>query len=180
MQEIWKDVEGYEGKYQVSNLGRMRILKNMILQTTPTGYISINLYKNGKGKRTSVHRLVAKAFIPNPENKPYINHKDTNRSNNCINNLEWCTPKENTQHSIKYGNSKNLLKRLETIREKYKRKINQYDLDGNFIKQWDSLNEAARFLNKKSSGPISNCCSGKIKTAYGYKWEYAEGGETNV
>ena len=161
-------------------MGNMRILKNMVLQKTPRGYISINLYKNGKSKRMSVHRLVAKAFIPNPKNKPYINHKDANRSNNIISNLEWCTPKENTQHSIKNGNNKDLFERLQDIRNKSKKRINQYDLDGNFIKQWNSLNEAASFLNKTSSGAISNCCSGKNKTAYGYKWKYSEGGETNV
>ena len=180
MEEIWKDIEGYEGKYQISNLGRIRILKIMILQETKHGYISINLYKNGKSRRQTVHRLVAKHFIPNLQNKRCVNHIDSNRKNNRVDNLEWCTDKENMQHSMKYGYSKNLLDRLQKIREKRKKKINQYDLDGNFIKQWNSLTEAAKMLGKKKCGAISNCCKNRNKTAYGYKWQYAEGGETDV
>lgn len=172
-------MNGYEGKYQISNLGRIRILKMMVLQETRGGYLSVNLYKNGKSKRQAVHRLVAKHFIPNLENKRCVNHIDSNRKNNCIDNLEWCTNKENTRHSMKYGYSQNLLDRLQNLREKRKKKINQYDLENNFIKQWDCMNEAARAFGCKKSGSISNCCSGKNKTAYGYKWKYAEGGEEN-
>lgn len=180
MKEIWKDIKGYEGKYQVSNQGKVRILKEMTLQSNKNGYLTVNLYKNSKSKRKLVHRLVAEAFIINENNKPYINHKDTNKKNNNINNLEWCTPKENIQYSIKYGNNKNLFKRLEKIRETKKKKINQYDLQGNFIKQWNSMSEATNYFSKSSSGAISNCCSGRNKTAYGYKWEYAKEMRTNV
>lgn len=178
MQEIWKDIEGYEGKYQISNFGRARILKELVLQTNRDGYVTINLNKNGKGKRVTVHRLVAKHFISNPENKDCVNHKDCNRTNNNVNNLEWCTYKENTQYSIKYGNSKDLIKRLESLREKQKKIVNQYSLNGEFLNQFKSLAEAAQFIGKgKSSGPISNCCRGIFKTAYGYKWKYARSGE---
>lgn len=179
MKEIWKDIEGYEGKYQISNLGKIRILKEMVLQVNKNGYVTINLYKNAKSKRVTVHRLVAKHFILNPENKKCVNHKDCNRTNNNVNNLEWCTHKENTQYSMKYGNSKNLIKRLNDIRPQTQKKVNQYDLKGNFVRQWESLNEAGRGMGKNSGGAIVNCCKGRIKTAYGYKWEYAEGGEKN-
>ena len=119
MKELWKDIKGYEGCYQVSNLGRIksldrmtnnqygeyfmkgRILKNSIIKDK--GYCRVSL-NNGNGKiSTRVHRLVAEAFIPNPENKPEVNHKDGNKLNNCVSNLEWCTNKENIEHSIRTG-----------------------------------------------------------------------------
>lgn len=119
MKEVWKDINGYEGCYQVSNLGRIksldrmtnnqygeyfmkgRILKNSIIKDK--GYCRVSL-NNGNGKISKrVHRLVAEAFIPNPENKPEVNHKDGNKLNNCVSNLEWCTNKENIEHSIRTG-----------------------------------------------------------------------------
>lgn len=119
MKELWKDIKGYEGCYQVSNLGRIksldrmtnnqygeyfmkgRILKNSIIKDK--GYCRVSL-NNGNGKISKrVHRLVAEAFIPNPENKPEVNHKDGNKLNNCVSNLEWCTNKENIEHSIRTG-----------------------------------------------------------------------------
>ena len=119
MKEVWKDINGYEGCYQVSNLGRIksldrmtnnqygeyfmkgRILKNSIIKEK--GYCRVSL-NNGNGKISKrVHRLVAEAFIPNPENKPEVNHKDGNKLNNCVSNLEWCTNKENIEHSIRTG-----------------------------------------------------------------------------
>lgn len=119
MKEVWKDINGYEGCYQVSNLGRIksldrmtnnqygeyfmkgRILKNSIIKDK--GYCRVSL-NNGNGKISKrVHRLVAEAFILNPENKPEVNHKDGNKLNNCVSNLEWCTNKENIEHSIRTG-----------------------------------------------------------------------------
>lgn len=119
MKELWKDIKGYEGCYQVSNLGRIksldrmtnnqygeyfmkgRILKNSIIKDK--GYCRVSL-NNGNGKISKrVHRLVAEAFIPNPENKLEVNHKDGNKLNNCVSNLEWCTNKENIEHSIRTG-----------------------------------------------------------------------------
>lgn len=119
MKELWKDIKEYEGCYQVSNLGRIksldrmtnnqygeyfmkgRILKNSIIKDK--GYCRVSL-NNGNGKISKrVHRLVAEAFIPNPENKPEVNHKDGNKLNNCVSNLEWCTNKENIEHSIRTG-----------------------------------------------------------------------------
>lgn len=107
MKEEWKDISGYEGKYMISNLGRVKSLPNrdrnsiMILSPYENGieYKMVDLIKDGHQKHARVHRLVAKAFIDNPEDKPYINHKDGNRRNNIISNLEWCTQKENVRHA---------------------------------------------------------------------------------
>ena len=121
MTEIWKDIEGYEGCYQVSNLGFIKSLerviitkqglkkrhKERILKNTlfGTGYLCVPLTKNGTRKNYQVHRLVAQAFIPNPENKRTVNHKDSDKTNNCVENLEWHTHKENVNHSWKTGTS---------------------------------------------------------------------------
>ena len=106
--EIWKWVPGFEGFYSVSNLGSIRNSKGKILSVEhtrdpktgkKTGHLRVTLHKNGKQKHCFVHRLVALAFIPNPDNKPYVNHKDNDPENNCVDNLEWCTNKENVLHS---------------------------------------------------------------------------------
>lgn len=118
MQEIWKDVRGYEGLYQVSNLGRVKSLerqvklrqytknlpeKNMKLTLNKRGYLYVHLCKNGKYQGYRVHRLVAMAFIPNPHNKPQVNHIDRNVLNNSVDNLEWCTNAENMKHASATG-----------------------------------------------------------------------------
>lgn len=116
MAEIWKDVEGYEGLYQVSNLGRVKSLTHYIIKENykprevkgkiltpffdrPKGYMSVSLSKNNKIKLQRIHRLVAQAFIPNPDNLIQINHKDGNKSNNNVENLEWCSCKDNIRHA---------------------------------------------------------------------------------
>ena len=104
--EIWKDIEGYEGLYQVSNLGRVQSLygKGRILkQSNSTVYPHVSLSKNGQSTTFSVHRLVGLAFVPNPENKPEINHKDGDKNNNVASNLEWITASENQKHSVSIG-----------------------------------------------------------------------------
>ena len=113
--EIWKDIEGYENKYQISNLGnvksletwtgdkyiwREKILKNMVYGN---GYYYVCLSKNGKVKKYKVNRLVAQAFIPNPDNKPFTNHIDGDKLNNNVDNLEWCTQSENMKHASMIG-----------------------------------------------------------------------------
>lgn len=118
MEEIWKDVIGYEGLYQVSNLGRVKSLDRYYIGVWKTPvkmngiilnpkfhkhYLHVNISVNGNLKRFSIHRLVAIAFIPNHENKPFVNHKDGNKLNNCVSNLEWCTPKENDIHASAMG-----------------------------------------------------------------------------
>jgi len=115
--EIWKDVKGYEGLYQVSNLGKVKSLdrhvsvrdfkrfyKGRYISENRGGFYSVaDLYKNGVVKKVTFHRLVLSVFTPNPENKPYINHKDMNKRNNNVNNLEWCTPLENSRHAVENG-----------------------------------------------------------------------------
>ena len=114
MKEIWKDIKGYEGLYQVSNLGRVKSfnymntgkekIKTLTLQKKHPmkqgGYLQTTLYKNKQTKTVVVHRLVAEAFIPNPDNLPQVNHKDHDKTNNCVDNLEWCTAKYNSNHKI--------------------------------------------------------------------------------
>lgn len=167
--EIWKDIEGYEGLYQVSNLGRVKSLgngnsnksKNKTLkqQLSHKGYPMIGLCKNGKPKRFSVHRLVAEAFLPNPNNYDQVNHKDENKTNNCISNLEWCTP----QYNVNYG----------TRTDKTSKSVLQFSLNGDFIRKWKSIRgiEQEEGFNNAN---IQKCCNNKYKTAYGYKWGYEE------
>lgn len=175
MTEIWKDVVGYEGRYQVSNLGRIKRItritkwisingkeayrldkeKIFSLEVGKTGYPIIRLHKNGHKRRVTVHRLVAQAFIPNPQNKPCINHKDGNRTNNNINNLEWCTYSENNLHEWR------CLKKKAYNALKVKR------IDTGQI--FDTLTEAA-----KSIGASKTNLSGALKrngTCGGIKWE---------
>ena len=126
MNEIWKDIKGYEGKYQVSNLGRVKSLqrwsgtkyydREKILSSCinkHNGYAYVYLMKNNKAKNVRVHRLVAEAFIDNPNNFPEVNHIDCNRANNNVNNLEWCTRSYNIKYSFEKGNAKSNLKRWD-------------------------------------------------------------------
>lgn len=170
MVEIWKDVQGYEGLYQVSSFGRVkRILKtkpNRIL--TPScdkdGYKRLSLCKENKARTFSVHRLVAVSFIPNPNNYPVINHKDENKGNNNADNLEWCTVQYNTRY-----------KDVHIRKSRYLCKpILQFSLNGAFIRKWESQVEIEKVF-KKSHRNISACCNGHKgrRTAYGYIWKFA-------
>lgn len=200
-QEIWKDVVGYEGLYQVSNLGRVKsveryinryyskhverkmFIKEKILSFGYTaGYPLVSLCKNGVVKKQSVHRIVAIAFIPNPENKEQINHKDGNRANPSVNNLEWVTNTENQRHSWKYLNRVNPNKG-KTFSEKTKRKMKlhwQTHLNAQCKKVYcvelnrcfDSISKACRELKIPRCIPL--CCEGKRHTCGGYHWKWAE------
>ena len=147
MEEIWKDIEGYEGLYQVSNLGRVRsldryvnnnhetkslkkgrILVNSILKST--GYLRVSLSREGKFVSKQVHRLVAEAFVSNPNNYPIINHKDENPLNPCADNLEWCT----SEYNNNYGTRLDKISKAMTNNPKISKKVYQYDLYGNFLK----------------------------------------------
>lgn len=184
MEEIWKDVVGYENYYQVSNLGNVRskdrvvntwhgvILKKgrMIKQSIcNNGYYSVCFQVNNIKKQCLVHRIVAQAFIPNLDNMPYINHKDENRLNNNIENLEWCTAKYN----INYGTCKE--RRNETKRDKCKlsKTTLQYNLEGTLIKEWKSTKEIERELGFSNQG-VSACCRGIRKSFNGFIWKYKE------
>ena len=180
--EEWKDIPNYEGLYQISNLGRIKSLEKMlknkngyrkseekilIPQRRKNGYLKVELYKNGQRKTFMIHRLVGEAFVFKPENKCEINHKDGNKENCCVSNLEWITHSENMQHAVEKGL---VLKGGNNDRAK---KINQYDLQNNYIRTWECLRETERILKIHSSN-ISKCCKGKVKSAGGYIWRYAD------
>ena len=175
MEEIWKDISGYEGRYKVSNLGNVKSLKYfhhnkeaLLVGGIKHGYRQVILAKEYKVKYKSVHRLVAEAFIPNPCNKPQINHIDGNKLNNNVSNLEWCTQKENQEHAYRIG----LQKSISTKKNKYSKKIKQYDLYNNYLEKYDAIHEAAR-INNLNPGDISKCCQMKRKQVGGYIWRYA-------
>ena len=164
MKEIWRDIEGYAGKYQISNLGNVKSLKrNMILKANEYGeYNYVVLYKRGKGKIKNIHRLVAESFIENPRGLECVNHKDENKRNNVVSNLEWC----NKKYNCNYG------KRNEKMsKSKSKYKIIQKSKKGESVKIWQNIWELEHDTSY-NKWVIRQCCKGKCKTAYGYKWEY--------
>lgn len=150
---------------RINQFGRHIKEKILIPAKNHKGYYIATLCKNGKQKTFIVNRLVGFMFIPNPDKKPEINHKNGNKLDNSVSNLEWNTRSENIKHSWDNG--------LQTVSEKIVRPIIQYDKQGNFIKEWESAAEVERQL-KISNGNISSCCSGKRKTAGSYIWKYKE------
>lgn len=169
MNEEWKDIEGYEGLYQVSNLGRVRSLwfeKERILKLYKNvkGYYCISLCKNGIHQNRSVHRLVAEAFIPNTDNKPSIDHINTIKNDNRVENLRWVTNKEN---------SNNPLTKEKQIKSKLSKPILQFDKNMELVKKWNGVREIERELNYLHNS-ISKCCKNQygFKSAYGYKWGF--------
>lgn len=184
--EIWKPVVGYEGLYEVSNMGRVRSLERInkrgfnlsskILKPTLNsgGYCIVGLFKNGLQRKILVHRLVAECFLYNVENKPFIDHINTIRTDNRVENIRWVTTKENQNNplTIKYrkGHTEWCVKGEKHHRNK---PIIQYDKEGNFIKEWFSIRESSEQNNVKEQN-ISACCRGKIKYAGGFIWKYKE------
>ena len=170
---MWKKIiiDDIETNYSVSQLGEVRNDKtNKILsQRIQQGYRHVGLTINGKAKSCRVHRLVAQAFIPNPENKPYVNHIDGNRSNNNIENLEWCTPKENTQHAVRTG--------LMTPTREHA--VVQFSLEGKRLKEYVSLAEAARQTGS-SVEKIVLCCQMQRKTHNNFQWRYKEDDASSI
>ena len=185
LNEIWKPIKGYEGLYEVSNFGRIKSLKRLvkshnkwgecyitinekILKTSDNklGYLFVKLFKNNKAKTYYIHRLVAEHFIPNPNNYKEVNHKDENKTNNVVTNLEWCDRKYNVNYS---NRTKRVTEKLKNKKE-WSKPVIQYTLDGQFVKEWESINEADR--NGYNHGHIAACCLGKRKTHKGFIWEY--------
>ena len=178
--EIWKDIEGYENLYQVSSEGRIKNLnyfktgKEKILKGGKygSGYLKVKLFKDGKGKNYAIHRLVAQAFIENPDNKPQIDHINTDKTDNRVENLRWVTNKENMNNPITRQNcSKNNYYKGKTG-SKHHNSIPIYQLtkEGDIIKKWECAATVAKELNISRIG-IRRCCQGKAFTAGGYAWK---------
>ena len=192
-EEIWKDIEGFEGLYQVSSFGRVKSLpkkweisnnfgtfwvvkdERMLSPVISNkGYYVLSLVNNKRKKQFRVHQLVAKHFLENNNNFNCINHINGNKLDNCISNLEYCSHSHNQKEAYRLGlkqPSKNMLGKLD---DKCPNSIpvNQYTLDGIFIRRWSSSREAMRQLHMKSN-KIWLCCQHKRNQTYGYRWEYA-------
>ena len=164
--EVWKDIEGYEGHYQVSDYGRVKSVKfgkERILRSRRDGcgYLQVILCKNGEMKTFRIHRIVAQAFILNPNNLPELNHKDEDKTNNSVQNLEWC--------DRKYNNNFGTINQRRA--EKLSKPVLQYTKSGEFVREWKSTHDVQRNLGYAGSS-ISRCCRGKLKSAYGFVWKY--------
>ena len=182
--EVWRDVVGYEGLYKVSNKGNVYSVERISLQgrkiggltlkprSFRNGYLHVNLYKNSKVKTKSIHRLVAEAFIPNPNNFPEVNHFDENKINNELSNLEWCDSRYNSN----YG----------TRNERISKKVRAVNVENGEVLTFSSTKEARR--KGYSQGGVSQACRGVYNdgkgkligdghTYRGYRWSYIEEGE---
>ena len=147
-----RDIKNYEGLYAVTSCGKVWSYKRQKFlkpASDKKGYFKVVLYKNGKCKNYKIHRLVAEAYIPNPDNLPQVDHIDNDKTHNYINNLQWITNRNN----VRKGRNKPIL---------------QYDLNGNFIREWECANDVGREVQSH----ICACAKGKLSTAYGYKWKY--------
>jgi len=186
--EIWKDIEGFNGLYQVSNLARVKSLKcgktKILKQNNSNGYLIVSFNKNGEREYPRVHRLVAKAFILNPENKSQVNHKNGIKTDNKLENLEWCTAQENMRHAFDTGlkvgkkgenspifGDKHPLFGKKGKDNKSSKPIYQYTKSCEFIKKWNCMSDAANELKIHNSS-ISQCAKGKRPSAGKYLWKY--------
>lgn len=187
MEEIWKEIPNYEGLYQVSNLGNVRSMDRYIVgkdgipqkrkgvlmqkQVINSGYLVVGLRKDGKKKTKLLHRLVASAFIENPNSLKYVNHKDENKSNNCASNLEWCTPKYNAN----YGTAIEKLSLSHKNHPALSKKILMFDKKGRKLKEFLSIHDASRATGIKDYN-ISRCCNNVkyYNSAGGYVWKFKE------
>lgn len=160
MKEIWKNIKNYESIYEISNLGRIKSLKKGIILKqfkNTNGYFQVELWKNKKGKKFLVHKLVAENFIPNKNNFSFINHKDENKENNCTNNLEWCTAKYNCNYGTRNSRISSSVICIE------------------LNKIYNSIKEASEDLSIQQAH-ISGCCAKRKHyiTAGGYRWQYVK------
>ena len=184
--ERWKDIKGYEGLYRVSNQGRVLSLnyrgsrRTEILnqRKTQKGYMTVGLSKDGQERKYMVHRLVAQAFIPNPDNKSQVDHKNTKRDDNRAANLKWVTARENANNPL---SKKHLSKAVTGSQNPFyghissmhhgSRKIIQLTEDGQLVRTWNAMADVTREMDWDYR-KISQCCSGQIKSAFGFKWMY--------
>ncbi|TFV23365.1 hypothetical protein E4T75_10110 [Staphylococcus saprophyticus] len=176
MEEIWKDIEGYEGLYMVSSHGRVWGCKRKIImkqRCNRDGYLKIGLRKNGGQKTFLSHRLVSLAFLPHVEGKKYVNHVDENKTNNRLNNLEWCTARENNMHGTRTEKAVKKIKQTRKERNPWENAVRNMSIPIVGINKDDivffkSMNEAGR--KGYCDSHISSCINGKRKTHKGYKW----------
>ena len=209
--EIWKPVRNYEGLYEVSNMGRVKSLERTVwcglnggcYRAIPEkilegyddghGYLQVELYKDGKGKWCSINRLVAQAFLENPQNLPEVNHKDENKKNNRVENLEWCSKlynvnygtrnkkiseklkgrKHSEEHNKKVAEKLRGRKQTEESVKKRSKPVFSVDKESGLIMWWESAKEASRQTGINQSN-ITQCCKGKVKSAGGHTWFYAD------
>jgi hypothetical protein len=185
MKEIWLPIKGYEDYYEVSNFGRIKSLNRVVgdrvrielperimkMSKNEAGYWMVDLYKKSKRTTNRVHRLVAEAFIPNPKNKPQVNHKDSNRANSCVSNLEWCTPSENTQHGYDFGNLTGYWSGRLGYENKSSKPIIQRSISGDFIREFAGQMEAERSTGIFQAN-IGKVCRGERNHAGGFLWEF--------
>lgn len=162
--EIWTPIEGYETRYAISNFGAVKSIKTnkLLKQEIRRDYYSVQLFDGHNYKHQSIHRLVAKHFIDNPQHFLYVNHKDENKLNNNVNNLEWCTH----SYNVNYGSA------IERSKEKRSSKVHQFDKNGVLINTFDSIADAERITGIFNPN-IVKCCKGKRKSAGKFVWRYA-------
>ena len=178
MREEYRDIKGWEGLYQVSNLGNVKSLERTIRNgrgyykiperilkagTNKQGYLQVHLYREGKRKSCRIHRLVADAFLENPNNLPEVNHKDEDKENNKAENLEWCSHSYNSSYND----------RAKKIGKKISKPVYSINKESGLITYWESAKVAGRILGIDSSH-ITRCCKGKMKSIGGFYWMYAE------
>lgn len=176
--EKWKPVKDFDG-YYISNLGRVKSTRSfkgtqeLILNGSfnQQGYKTITMMRKKKVYTKTLHRLLANAFIPNPNKLPCINHKNGIKTDNKIDNLEWCTYSHNNKEAYKMGLKEPAWTNNFGINHPNSKKVNQYDKNGNYIKTWDCISDVQRVMNILVTS-IVNCCNGYSNSAGGYKWRY--------
>lgn len=188
MQEEWKPIIDYEQLYEISNLGRLKSLskkkrnKEIIVQpilNPKTKYLHCLLWKDGKRKGVYYHRLVATHFILNPLTLPEVNHKDGDKANNRVDNLEWCTEKQNKKHALETGLWKHTDAHKKAMgdynRRTKSKKVYQYDKDGKFLAEFSSTEEAANHIRASQSNVV-NCCNNRkyYKSVKGFVFSYKQ------
>jgi NUMOD4 motif-containing protein/HNH endonuclease len=178
--EIWKSIEGYEGLYEVSSLGKVKRLAGSKLcpwdrevnqRPKKIGYMIVTLSSAGRGKTLHVHRLVAAAFVPNPNGLNEVNHKDLDKSNNAASNLEWTTRNKNMNHFLENG--ERIYKHIVQGKpHPFAKNVFQLTKGGDLVKKWDSVTEAAKSLQIQKNN-ISACARNELQIAGGFKWAYS-------
>lgn len=188
MREIWKSIEGYEGKYEISTFGRVKSLsdkngkkRELILKPRigKQGYLYLNLWENSKGRAKKIHRLVAETFLEKPENAQCVNHKNCVKTDNRVENLEWCSFSYNAKHASQNGRLRNQCGKDNAMFGKHgknnpcSKALLQKTLDGEDVAVWENSVIAAETLGFCRHS-LTRCARGERKTAYKYIWEYVE------